>query len=72
MPFDKGEGTEYANARLIAAAPELLAALKEAAMALELAALVPGDDYWQQQGRNAARIARGVIGLATLNESDQG
>lgn len=58
-----------ANADLIAAAPDLLDALKIAAMALDLAALVPGDAYWQQQGRSAARTAREAIAKATGSAS---
>ena len=46
------------------AADDLASMLKSAAMALELAGLIPGNDYWQQQCRAAAREARRVLAEA--------
>lgn len=63
------KGTKlYAQTPLIDAAPEMLEALKIAAMALDLAALVPGNEYWQEQGRAAARTAREAISKALSEE----
>ena len=50
---------------LCGAADDMLAALKSAAMAIDLAGLIPGDAYWQQQCKAAARQARSVLVLAT-------
>jgi hypothetical protein len=54
---------------LCGAADDMLAALKSAAMALDLAGLVPGDAYWQQQCKAAARTARAAIVTATGSAS---
>ena len=55
MPLDEDGIEGLANARLIAAAPELLEALKDAVAALE----VCGKDYY------ATQVARAAIAKAT-------
>lgn len=44
---------------------DLVSALKTAAMAMDLAGLVPGDAYWQQQCRAASRQARAALAAST-------
>lgn len=61
------KGLEHSS--LIAAAPDLLLALEEAAMALDLAGLVlvpkgEPEPYWKQQARAAALHSRASIAKA--------
>ena len=55
--LDGGKGDEVVD--------NLVSALKSAAMALDLAGLVPGNEYWQQQCKAAARQARAALVSAT-------
>ncbi len=54
---------------LCGGADDMLAALKSAAMALDLAGLIPGNAYWQQQCKAAARQARAALVAATGSAS---
>jgi len=55
MPFVKGEGVEYANARLIAAAPDLLTALQAMSSSFH------DVDYMDPHKQLSAKMAQDAI-----------
>jgi hypothetical protein len=62
-----GEETDRANARLIAAAPELLDALSDLATAMEAVLAKPGDETRRPHAAHYAKLARAAIAKATGN-----